>query len=176
MRRIIYSVAASLDGFIAGPNGEFDWITMDPDIDFSEIFQRFDTILVGRRTFEPMASAGRATMPGMKTFVFSHTLGSIDDPDVTLVSDDADEVLTRLRSEPGKDIWLFGGGSLFQSLVSAGWVDAVGVAVMPVMLGSGVPLLAATSGRVELRYVKQEVLEKTGIISLEYSVIHDKSA
>ena len=64
MRRIRYSVAMSLDGYIAGPKGEFDWITQDPDVDFSQMFDQFDTILVGRGTFETMAAAGRATMLG----------------------------------------------------------------------------------------------------------------
>src|SRR4029453_13814868 len=69
MRRIRYSVAMSLDGYIAGPKGEFDWIKTDPDFDFSAVFKQFDTILAGRGTFEPMAAAGRTSMPGMKTIV-----------------------------------------------------------------------------------------------------------
>ena len=86
MRRIVYAVAASLDGFIAGPNGEVDWIVMDPDADFNEVLQQFDTVLVGRKTFEPMAAAGRATMPGMTTMVFSRTLNPNDYPDVTVAT------------------------------------------------------------------------------------------
>jgi dihydrofolate reductase len=74
MRRLRYSVAMSLDGYIAGPKGEADWITMDPGIEMTSFFSQFDTILVGRGTFEPMAAAGRTTMPGMKTMVFSTTL------------------------------------------------------------------------------------------------------
>jgi dihydrofolate reductase len=74
MRRVRYVVAASLDGFIAGPNGEADWIPMNPDFDFGALFNQFDTLLVGRRTFETMAKAGAVTMPGMKTLVFSRTL------------------------------------------------------------------------------------------------------
>ena len=61
MRRIRYSVAMSLDGYIAGPKGEFDWIKTDPDFDFSAVFKQFDTILAGRGTFEPMAAAGRTS-------------------------------------------------------------------------------------------------------------------
>src|SRR5262245_9262098 len=126
MRRIRYAVATSLDGYIAGPKGEADWIIMDPDIDFSALYNEFDTILIGRRTFEPMARASRkSVMPGMKTFVISRTLKQRDHPKVTIVAEKVEETLTALRAESAKDIWLFGGGLLFRSLLNAGLVDSV---------------------------------------------------
>ncbi|MGH7490360.1 MAG: dihydrofolate reductase family protein, partial [bacterium] len=67
MRRIRFSAAVSLDGFIAGPNGEADWIVPDPDMDFAALSAQFETLLVGRRTFEAMVRAKRTTMPGMRT-------------------------------------------------------------------------------------------------------------
>src|SRR5206468_3235942 len=142
MRRVRYAVAASLDGYIAGPKGEADWIIMDPDIDFSAIYDEFDTVLLGRRTFEMMARGKKkvGSMPGMKTLVFSRTLRQRDYPKMTIVTDGA-ETAAALRAEPGKDIWLFGGGELFRSLLDAGQVDAVEVAVIPVLLGGGIPLL-----------------------------------
>ena len=102
MRRIRYAAAASLDGFVAGPNGEADWITMDPDIDFNAFFRQFDTVLVGRRTFESMAREGDGAMPGMKTFVFSRTLQQSDHPKVTIVSENWQEMLTALRKQAGE--------------------------------------------------------------------------
>ncbi len=74
MRRIRYSVAMSLDGYIAGPNGEHDWIMLDPDIDFNAMLSQYDTLLIGRGTYEPMVEAGRVGMPGMKAYVISTTL------------------------------------------------------------------------------------------------------
>src|SRR5438477_2017157 len=85
MKRIRYQVATSLDGYIAGPNGEADWIIMDPEIDFRALFAQFDAVLIGRRTFEGMARGKKkaGAMPGMKTFVFSRTLRPRDYPKVT---------------------------------------------------------------------------------------------
>jgi dihydrofolate reductase len=130
-------VAMSLDGYIAGPNGEADWIIMDPEIGFRALFEQFDTFLLGRRTFEAIGLARGGGQSGVRTILFSRTLRQQDSPNVTIVSEKPEDVLADLRSKPGKDIWLFGGGSLFRSLLDARQVDAVEVAVMPVLLGEG---------------------------------------
>lgn len=169
-RRIRYHVAASLDGYIAGPNGEADWIIMDPDIDFGELFNQFDTFLMGRGTFESMVrQQGSAAMPGMKVIVFSRTLRKEDYPDVTIVAEPSEKVLTALRNESGKDIWLFGGGSLFRSLLEIRMVDTVEIAVIPVLLGGGIPLLPTPAARTKLKLTGHRVY-KTGIVLLEYAI------
>lgn len=170
MRRVRYAVAMSLDGFIAGPKGEADWIVMDPEIDFAATFAQFDTFLVGRRTFEPMARVKRGQTPGVKTFVFSRTLRQEDHPGVTIIAEGVEETVAALRGETGKDIWLFGGGSLFRSLLDAGLVDTVEVAIMPVLLGEGIPLLLPPATQTKLKLTGHKVYSKTGIVSLEYSI------
>jgi dihydrofolate reductase len=169
-RRVRYQVAASLDGYIAGPKGEADWIVMDPEIDFKALFAQFDTILVGRRTFEAMASYDSAFVPAMKTIVFSRTLAQSDYPKTTIVSEKPEAAIAALRAEPGKDIWLFGGGSLFASLLDAGLVDTVEIAVVPVLLGGGIPLLPPPAKRAKLVLTGHRVYERSGIVLLEYSV------
>jgi dihydrofolate reductase len=170
MRKVVYSVAMSLDGYIAGPGGESDWIVIDPDLDFEAMFTRFDTILLGRRTYEATRTGGGGGgIPGVKSYVFSRTLQQANAGGVT-VSDDPLHTVSDLKAQPGKDIWLFGGGSLFRSLLPLGLVEVVEVAIIPVLLGGGVPLLPDTPERVGLRLVEHQVYEKTGTVSLEYQV------
>jgi dihydrofolate reductase len=170
VRRVVYSVAASLDGYIAGPNGEFDWIVMDPEIDFDALFRRFDTVLMGRRSYEAARHHGGGPLPGLAAYVFSTTLKATDCPEATL-SQDAGETVRALKAQPGKDIWLFGGGSLFRSLLKAGLVDEVQVAVVPVLLGGGTPLMEPPAGRAALRLTKHTPYSLTGTVLLEYEVV-----
>lgn len=170
MRRIRYQVAMSLDGYIAGPKGEYDWIVTDPEIDFAALFAQFDTALIGRKTFESMGSAGIDMMAGMKLFVFSRTLRQSDYPQVTIVAEEPSAMLTALKAETGTDIWLFGGGSLFRSLLDTGLVDTVEVAVEPVLLGEGTPLLPPPSKQTKLKLTGHKVY-KTGIVSLQYEAV-----
>ena len=172
MRKVVYGGAMSLDGFIAGPNGEYDWIVMDPEIDFTALMGRFDTFLIGRKTFEVMRRMGDAApAPGIKNFVFSRTLRPADCPPGTILSDDAEKVVADLRRKPGKDIALFGGGELFRSLLAASLVDEVHFNVIPVLLGGGTPLLAPPADRARLKLKKHRVYEKTGTVGLEYDII-----
>lgn len=108
MRRIWYSVAMSLDGYIAGPNGEYDWIIMDPEIDFAAMMSRFDTLLMGRGTYEVAQAMGQGGMPGMKTVVVSTTMRPADHPEIEIISAKVEQAVTELRAAEGKDIWLFG--------------------------------------------------------------------
>ena len=174
MRRVVYCVAMSLDGYIAGPKGEYDWIVPDPDIDFRAMWDRFDTFLMGRRTYELMRGQGGG-MRGMNVLVFSRTLRPADHPKVKVVSDNMEGILADLRKRPGKDIWLFGGGSLFRSLLELRQVDVISVAVVPHLLGGGVPFLEPPARQARLKLTDSHVYPKTGTAMLEYAVDYAKA-
>jgi dihydrofolate reductase len=158
----------SLDGFIAGPNGEFDWIVMDPSFDFAALFRQFDTFLMGRRTFEITRKASAKTMAGTQTIVFSRTLSPKKYPGVTIAANLV-ETVGALKAKPGKDIWLFGGGELFRSLLDANLVDTVEVAVMPILLSRGIPLLAPGARSPLLQLSERKTLP-SGTVLLTYSL------
>src|ERR1700722_19183834 len=169
MRSLCYSVAMSLDGFIAGPKGEYDWIIDDPTLDMGALFSRFDTLLMGRRTFDLARSQGSLLESmRMRVVVVSSTLEPAQYKDVTILSSGVAQAVAALKAEPGKDIWLFGGGVLFGSLLDAGLVDEVQVAVIPVLLGSGVPLIP--EGRRCSLHLDESKIYPSGIVLLSYSV------
>ena len=174
MRRVVYSVAMSLDGYIADPQGGYDWIVMDPEIDFDAMFKRYDTVLMGRKAYDAAKQSGYG-MPKPSVYVFSTTLRQADAPEVT-VSNDPKQTVTALKQQKGKDIWLWGGGELFRSALELGLVDQVEVAIIPVLLGDGLPLLPRSGTRAKLKLTGQKLYKKTGTLMLNYEVRRSRKA
>jgi dihydrofolate reductase len=170
MRKIRYCVAMSLDGYIAGPNGEADWILIDPEMNFAELWAQFDTAIMGRRTYEAaMARLGEASMQRLKTIVVSRTLRQADYPKATILFELTRDWLQSLRTQKGKDIWIFGGGELFRLLLEMREVDTVEVSIVPVLLGAGVKLLPPPPQRARLKLSSHKIY-RSGIVSLIYEV------
>ncbi len=172
MRRIRYQVACSLDGYLAGPNGEVDWIVEDQAVnpDLEAMFNQVDTLLMGRLTYEDALKRGSAGFWGKRVIVFSRTLRQDEHSEVTVVSGDPAPVIRELREAPGKDIWLFGGGALAASLLAQDCVDTIEPAIMPVMLGGGVPMLPVPTPRRRLKLTRRREYP-SGILWLEYLVL-----
>ena len=109
-------------------------------------------------------------MPGLDVVVFSRTLAPGDYPAVSVINSDPAETVRSLKKRPGKDIWLFGGGVLFRTLLEAGLVYTVEPAVVPVLLGDGIPMLPSPALRTKLSLSRHRLYSKSGIVLLEYTV------
>jgi dihydrofolate reductase len=153
MRRLILYVACSLDGFIAGPRDEIDWLDMDPDYDDYDAFTaRIDTIIMGRRTYDVALGFGEWPYPDTRCIVMTRT------PDVfaatipanahvEFTSDAPTALIDRLRAESGKDIWLMGGGDLIRGFLAADLIDEFIINYQPIILGGGLPLFPPGNAR-----------------------------
>lgn len=169
MRKLTYLVRASVDGMIAGPDGELDWLFSHKEDEVAEFFSRTDAVLVGTATYDYMLAHGMDAYPGMATYVFSRTLRQQDHPAVTIVPTDPTPFVTGLKEQGGGGIWLMGGGVVFRYLLAAGLVDEIVVLVHPLLLGGGVPILprCALVTPLELR---DSTRLASGLVRLRYDV------
>ena len=169
MRKVILSVAVSLDGFIEGPNGEYDWIFTVEEAGFEDFFERIDSIFVGRKTYEMSSQmeGGPEGFPKFKEYVFSNTLDKVKE-DAILIKGDIKTEVENIKKEKGKDIWLFGGAGLTTSLMNLGLIDELSLAVYPFLLGGGKPLFHDIKERVKLTLLEAKPYSG-GVVSLTYN-------
>ncbi len=170
MRNVLLGVAVSLDGYIEGPHGEYDWCLADQDYGMAEFLDRVDALFLGRKSYEVFASqetpAGSDPFAAQKKYVFSNSLREVREG-LELVSGDLKTAVTALKNEPGKDIWLFGGAELTASFLDAGLVDELFLAVHPLILGGGKRLFADRPDRLPLTLTDTKTYS-TGLVSLYY--------
>jgi dihydrofolate reductase len=181
MRKVTYGAACSLDGFIAGPDGDVGWLHFSDDVQaiMADYWKRIDTLVMGRKTWEVAAAAGGGggggdMMKGITSYVFSRTLKEIRAPGVELVSSDAGEFVRKLKRSKGKEICVFGGGELARSLFEARVIDEVGFNMHPVLLGSGIPLFR-DAGRITLDLIEVRQIAG-GCVYAMYAVRNDRDA
>lgn len=171
MRKVVSGFAASLDGYIEGPNGEFDWIPMNKEIDFSEQMKRFDTFFYGRKTYEAVVKMGGNKIPVASHYVFSTSLDNVA-PGFTLFKDDIKGKIVQLKQAPGKDMAVFGGANLLARLLDLNLVDEISIAVIPVLLGRGKPMVDVLTRRIGLSLIKTHAYSN-GTVLLTYTVKND---
>ncbi len=165
MRNVILNVAVSLDGYIEGPNGEFDWCFTDQDYGMKEFESGIEAIFFGRKSYDVLKKFEQHPYPNLKKYVFSRTLRSV--PDATLISGDIEANVKRIKADRGKNIWLFGGADLVGQFVELRLVDELHLAVHPVVLGAGKPLFSGVKNRVGLKLLDSKVFS-TGLVQLFY--------
>ena len=173
-RKVIVHIAASADGYIARPDGDLDWLTSRPApkgfYGMNAFMRTIDTMLLGRKTYEASLQLGSTFDSTSRTIVFSHHPPPPNAPaGVEFASGAIGPFVSRLRDEPGKDIWLMGGGDLIASFLDAQAIDEFVVSVVPVFIGDGIPLIARRHRHVPLVLQSVERFDD-GLVQLHYRV------
>ncbi|HEX6648967.1 MAG TPA: dihydrofolate reductase family protein [Pyrinomonadaceae bacterium] len=173
-RKIIVHIATSADGYIARPDGDLDWLTSRPApkgfYGINAFMKTIDTKLLGRKTYDASLLLGGTFEPNGNYFVFSRHAPPPDvPPGVEFVNDSIGEFVKRLQEEPGKDVWLMGGGELIASFLDEHAIDEFVINMMPVFIGDGIPLIARRHLHVPLELQSTERFEN-GVVQLHYRV------
>ena len=168
MRRVKLFMAASLDGYIAGPGDDTSWRFRDGDYGHAAFFAGVDTVLIGRRTYEMALSFPEWPYADRKVVVFTHGGDlRIASPNTVATARAPTDVVAELRSRPGRDLWLAGGGQLVRAFLDAGLIDDLIVSIHPVLLGDGIPLAAPGAARTPLALVSERRFP-SGLMQLTY--------
>lgn len=177
-RKVILDLAMTLDGFIEGKNGEVDWCIMDPEMGFSNFLNQIDTILYGRKSYEIWGQYSPAMddsdedqemwrlVHSKEKYVFSRSLIETNHK-ATVIREHIAEEVSKLKNEPGKDIWLYGGASLITTFLNLNLVDELRLSVHPLILGGGTPMFIDIKQRVNLKLAETKTFS-SGVVQLIY--------
>jgi len=178
MRKVIFFNAITADGFFEGPNHEIDWHNVDDEFNELAIDQldSVDVLLFGRLTYELM-SGYWPTAEGLKDdplvaekmnskakIVFSRTLDQVDWNNTRLVKENISAEIAKLKSQPGKDLIIFGSSDLSVTLTQKGLIDEYRLMVNPLFLGSGKTILHGLPGRLDLKFLKTHIMRNGNVI------------
>ncbi len=163
MRKVILSVAVSLDGFIEGPKGEYDWCPPPSKQEMGEFLQSIDTIFMGRKSYE---LAGVKSFPGKEHYVFSDTLNG-NAKGVNIIRRNMLKTVNLMLLEKGKNIWLFGGANLITTFINENLVDEMWLAFVPIILGGGTPLFQNIYERKKYKLTESKVAGEYLSVRLE---------
>jgi dihydrofolate reductase len=171
MRKVIFGVANSLDNYIARLDHAVDWLLWGKEAEevMAAFWKTFDTIVMGRKTYEISLEHGSGSYADMKTYVCSRTMTGPAVEGVEFVSEDAVAFLRRLKDSEGKDICLMGGGELARPIFEAGLIDEIGFNIHPVLLGAGIPLFHTMNRQLDLELLECRPFQN-GCVLVRYRV------
>jgi dihydrofolate reductase len=174
-RNVIVHIATSADGYIARPDGDLDWLTSRPApkgfYGMNAFMKSIDTMVLGRKTYEMSVRLGAKFDSTSRSIVFSrHSRPAAAPAGVEFVDEAIGPYVRRLQEQPGKDIWLMGGGEIIASFLDAQAIDEFVISVVPVFIGDGIPLIARRHRHVPLALQSTERFED-GVVQLHYRVL-----
>ena len=171
MRKVVLFIASSLDGYIARPSGEIDWLFTDQNYGYSEFLASVDTVLMGRKTYEQVLTFGEYPYQGVKSYVFTKNPLFKANNNVELITAETKKFVDNLRQAAGKNIWLVGGSQLTYEFMNNNLVDELIVSIHPIVLGEGIPLFANKTTTQYLNFTKCQTYS-SGLVQLSYEVVH----
>jgi dihydrofolate reductase len=166
MRQLVLYIATSLDGYIARPSGDVDWLYTDQDYGYSEFFASVEMVLMGRKTYDQILAFGKYPYTGTRGFVYSRTPRH-PDANVTFISSDVASFVSELKSGPGGRIWLVGGSEMVAECLRHDLIDEFMVFIHPVILGAGIPLFTSGLPECPLQFVAAETYS-SGLVQVCY--------
>ena len=169
MRKVLVNLAVTLDGYIAGPNGEYDWCLTDADYGITAFLESVDDLLIGRKSFDIMLQYG-PPYADKTHYVFSRTMKGSAYENVVIVNNDIPAFVAQLKKKEGRNLWLYGGGELIDVVYEAGLIDELHLSVHPLVLGNGIPLFKKAAKR-NLQLLKSIPYE-SGLVQLIYRIPH----
>jgi dihydrofolate reductase len=176
MRNVVLGLGISLDGYIARPSGNVDFLFMPKDYSMAPFFATVDTAIMGRKTLDAALQMGGGSFGGssMAAYVFSHSKPAGERDGVVFINQSPATFIRQLRKRSGKDIWLMGGGELARAFLKADLVDGLYLGIVPVLLGEGIPLFPSGFPQRNFTLVENKTYSK-GLIALRYKRSRRKS-
>jgi dihydrofolate reductase len=168
MRKIIFGVGISIDGYIARADGSVDFLFMPKDFSMAPFFKAIDTAIMGRKTLDVSLKMGGGSFgASMKTYVYTRTVPAGERDGMIFTQEPPSKLVATLRKAQGKDIWLMGGGELAREFLKEDLVDEVHLGVVPVLLGEGIPAFAAGFTQLDFKLTESKTYLR-GLVSLKY--------
>lgn len=170
MTKVVLNIALSLDGFIACPNEEIDWLFHDQDYGLKEFYSRIDTTLMGRKTYVLMMKMGGNPYPQIRNYVFSRDRTRKNDGENVFISENIPGFVQELKAASRKDIWVLGGGEIASVFLDLHLIDEMILSIHPIILGDGIPLFHRTDKRLDFRLTDCRTYS-SGLVELYYEIV-----
>lgn len=174
MRKIKLYLAASIDGYIARPDGSIDWLTDYPILDnydygYNEFYDSIDSIIMGGNSYRSMLELSEKWIyADKKSYVITRHAYK-DNKNIYFIKEKIEKAISDLRKEDGKGIWLFGGGEITTLLLNNDLVDEMIITYIPMILGSGIPLFPNNPKESKWYLIKNETFEN-GVYQVKYAL------
>ena len=167
MAKVILYVASSVDGYIAGPKGEVEWLFHDQDYGYAAFIADVGAVLMGRITYEEVLRLGDYPFSDMESYVFSRTRAGEQDANVRFLAGDIPNLVAELKEGLDKNIWLVGGGQLTREFLRHDLIDEFVLSVHPTILGEGIPLFPPPTPMRGLTFIGCQAFD-SGLVQLTY--------